>query len=106
MTLTRAAEALKRSQPALSNRLREIERLTDTQIFDRSAGRLNVTPLGQVSLNTARTVLDEPSRAETSIARAGGVAPIHPIGGLEEASRNWRKSPATFARLFPACIST
>ena len=39
ITLTRAAESLSLSQPALSNRLREIERLTDTHIFDRSGGR-------------------------------------------------------------------
>lgn len=72
MTLTRAASSLNLSQPALSNRLREIERLTDTQIFHREGSKLSFTALGTVLLNTARIVLDELNLAEAYLAKAGG----------------------------------
>jgi len=70
MTLARAAEPLNRSQPALSNRLREIERLTDTRIFHRSGTKLSFTALGTVLSNTARIVLDELNLAEACLAKA------------------------------------
>lgn len=69
--LTRAALQLGISQPALSNRLREVERLTATSIFDRGGNRLHFTSLGKILLNAARVVLDELIQAEFHLSQSG-----------------------------------
>jgi LysR family transcriptional regulator, regulator for metE and metH len=69
--LTRAALHLGISQPALSNRLREVERLTGTDIFDRAGNRLHFTSLGKILLNAARVVLDELIQAEFHLSQSG-----------------------------------
>jgi LysR family transcriptional regulator for metE and metH len=66
-SLSRAAEALGISQPALSNRLLEIERLTGAVIFNRVGGRLHFAPSGMALLNAARVILDELHQVECSL---------------------------------------
>jgi LysR family transcriptional regulator for metE and metH len=67
---TRAARNLAISQPALSNRLREVERLTGAKIFDRSSHRLHFTSIGRILLNAAVVVLDELTQAEFYISQS------------------------------------
>lgn len=70
-SLTRAARHLGISQPAFSNRLREVERLTGTDVFNRDGNRLHFTSLGRILLNAARVVLDELIQAEFHLSQSG-----------------------------------
>lgn len=63
-SISKAADALGISQPALSSRLQEVERLSRTACFHRNGNRLSFTQSGLILLNAARLVLDELRRAE------------------------------------------
>lgn len=55
--LARAAERLDMDQSPLSRAMRDLERLLDVQLFDRSARQMRLTWAGQVLLGEARRVL-------------------------------------------------
>lgn len=63
-TMTRAAELLNVTQPALSNRLQDAERILSTDLFIRRGRKLTISAPGQLLLNTATKILDELVRAE------------------------------------------
>jgi LysR family transcriptional regulator for metE and metH len=92
--LTRAALHLGISQPALSNRLREVERLTGTSIFDRSGNRLHFTSLGMILLNAARVVLDELIQAEFHLSQTG--AQSRPVIRIEVRGYNLHRALCPF----------
>ncbi|MEQ9491069.1 MAG: LysR family transcriptional regulator [Alphaproteobacteria bacterium] len=69
-SLTSAADRLGISQPALSNRFREIERLTGAKIFHRTKGHLHFAPSGYALLNAARVILDELHQVEINLEQA------------------------------------
>lgn len=52
-----AAEALHVTQPAVSARIRELERLLEVQLFDRRGRKLLLTSAGQVLLEESRSLL-------------------------------------------------
>lgn len=56
-SVTAAAHALHRSQPAISYRIRQLEDLSDSQLFDRSSQRWTLTPHGQALLSEAQAIL-------------------------------------------------
>ena len=64
MSITEAARTLGLSQPSLSNRLREIERLTGSTLFHRVNNRLHFNSRGLLLLNSSRLILEELDRAE------------------------------------------
>jgi LysR family transcriptional regulator, regulator for metE and metH len=92
--LTRAALHLGISQPALSNRLREVERLTGTSIFDRAGHRLHFTSLGMILLNAARVVLDELIQAEFHLSQSG--AQSRPVIRIEVRGYNLHEALCPF----------
>ena len=53
----RAAEALLIKQSTLSRKVRELEDTIGVQLFDRSSGGVQATPIGQTFLKTARSIL-------------------------------------------------
>lgn len=55
--LTRAAEKLHVSQPALSGRIRALEEALGTELFDRGPGGMSLTPAGTHLLPLAERVL-------------------------------------------------
>jgi LysR family transcriptional regulator for metE and metH len=63
-SISKASDMLGISQPALSSRLQEVERLSRTPCFHRVGNRLSFTQAGLILLNAARMVLDELKRAE------------------------------------------
>ena len=99
--LTRAALHLGISQPALSNRLREVERLTATRIFDRGGNRLHFTSLGKILLNAARVVLDELIQAEFHLSQSG--AQSRPVIRIEVRGYNLHETLCPF---IPQMMST
>jgi DNA-binding transcriptional LysR family regulator len=60
--ITRAAERLHISQPALSAAVRQLEQLLDVELLDRSDRVLGVTPAGEVMLVEGRALLAEADR--------------------------------------------
>ena len=68
-TVTKAAERLFVTQPAVSHALRDMESRLGVQLFQREGRRMVPTPEGERLLETARTVLDEVARAEYDLSR-------------------------------------
>lgn len=56
--LTRAAERLFTSQPAVSAQLKALEESLDVVLFDRTPKGMKLTPSGEILLTQAQTVLD------------------------------------------------
>src|SRR5581483_12518098 len=72
-TVTRAAEELHVTQPAISHRLRELEQRLGTTLFTRAGRRMTLTAEGTRLLESARRVLSEIETVEAELAqyRAG-----------------------------------
>lgn len=68
----KAAEELYLTQPAVSLQIKALEEDLGAQLFDRSGAEVQLTPVGEVLLETARRVQDLLSRAEQEIAALGG----------------------------------
>jgi DNA-binding transcriptional LysR family regulator len=78
---TRAAERLHMGQPALSARIRDLERVVGTPLFRRSTRRVELTAAGEALLPHARAALEAARRAGDALERArqGAVGPL-PLG--------------------------
>ena len=68
--ITRAAEKLGMQQPPLSQRIKEIERQLDVQLFHRKPRGVELTEAGRVFLDNARTMVADYERALRSTRRA------------------------------------
>ncbi len=68
--VTRAANRLHVTQPALSHQLRNLEEAIGMPVFDRVNKKMVLTPAGERLLNSARVVLEELRRAEEEIRSA------------------------------------
>jgi len=66
-SLTRAAELLNISQPALSSRLHDAQEILGTSLFEKRGRRLVITPAGQLLLRSSHTVLKELQRVEEEL---------------------------------------
>jgi LysR family transcriptional regulator for metE and metH len=69
-TLTRAAQRLHLSQPALSHQLRELEEELGGELFQRKTSPLRFTAGGKLMLQTAKRVLGELDRMSRHIRQA------------------------------------
>ncbi|OBC10920.1 LysR family transcriptional regulator [Mycobacterium sp. 852013-50091_SCH5140682] len=70
-SITRAAEALHSSQPAVSQQLAALERETRTQLFHREGRGVRLTPAGRAALSDARRALDAAAAAMRSARVVG-----------------------------------
>ena len=71
-SVSRAAEALSLSQSATSTALGELERLYDTQLFDRVGKALRLNEIGQSLLPQAMELIEHADAIETGLeGRAG-----------------------------------
>jgi DNA-binding transcriptional LysR family regulator len=109
-SLTRAAAALRLTQPGLSAQLQRIEAALGARLFTRSATGAVPTPLGEVVLTRARAVLpamDDLARVTSLAARTGqAVGPVRVgtinsplIGGVLDAIRRLRPEAEVGSRL-------
>lgn len=64
-SVTRAAELLGLTQPALSRQVREAERRLGTSLYERVNKRLRLTPAGDCLLQSAKRILRDLDRAES-----------------------------------------
>jgi DNA-binding transcriptional LysR family regulator len=57
LSFTKAAEALFMTQPAVTFQIRQLEQQFNTRLFDRTQGRVTLTPAGAVALEFAERIL-------------------------------------------------
>lgn len=65
----RAAARIATAQPALSQTIRQLERLLGVELFDRNHRRVALTPAGQLLLSEARLVIGRIERARARVDR-------------------------------------
>jgi LysR family cyn operon transcriptional activator len=85
-SFTRAAEALYVSQPTLSQQVKQLEELLDTQLLDRSGRSVRLTDAGEVYLGYARRALGELD---------AGKRAIHELQDLSRGSLRLGMTPIT-----------
>lgn len=78
-SITRAAQRLYLSQPAVSQAIREIEDTYQIKVFDRIARRIELTDAGRELLAYARPIVDLFEEMETHM-RDGGGQPMLRVG--------------------------
>jgi len=57
LSFTKAAEAVFMTQPAVTFRIRQLEEQFGTRLFDRTAGRITLTPAGVAAVDYAERIL-------------------------------------------------
>ena len=72
MSFTKAAEALCMTQPAVTFQIRQLEEQFDTRLFDRSQGRIALTPAGAVAFEYAERILALAAELDTRMKELTG----------------------------------
>jgi DNA-binding transcriptional LysR family regulator len=103
-TLTRAAEAVGRTQSAVSLQLRRLEEMLDVELFDRSGRAMVLTESGEVMLLHAHRMLELNGDAVTSV-RGHHVAGLVSLGISVDFEHTWLpRAMARFASLHPKIV--
>jgi DNA-binding transcriptional LysR family regulator len=74
MSFSTAAEHLYLTQPAVSLQVRALERSLDVRLFDRTGGRLALTPAGEALLRSATAILNAEAEARRVIDELKGAS--------------------------------
>ncbi len=74
MSFSAAAEQLYLTQPAVSLQIRALERGLGVRLFDRTGGRLALTPAGEALLTSAATILNAEDEARRVIDELRGAS--------------------------------
>lgn len=89
-SVTEAANQIGLTQSALSHRIREVERLLNTEIFYRNNKKLIPTSAGKRLLQSAEVILGELERAENDINKLSmGIKHVVRIGNEVYGSYRW-----------------
>ena len=72
LSFTKAAETLFMTQPAVTFQVRQFEEQLNTRLFDRSQGRITLTPAGMVALEYAERILALSSELDTRLKEMTG----------------------------------
>ncbi|MEM6847435.1 MAG: LysR family transcriptional regulator [Pseudomonadota bacterium] len=86
--MRRAAETLNVSQPALSNRISNLERVMGHALFERTPGGMTVTSDGARLLRYAEHMVDLHDHMRTNLARGSGTETVR-IGASETIAQAW-----------------
>lgn len=102
-SMTRAAEQLNLSQPALSSRLADAEEILGTRLFIRRGRRLSISVPGQMLLQSANSILDELSKVESLLLNyPDQIGQVLRIGMPQYASFGWLPTAIKeFEQMFP-----
>jgi DNA-binding transcriptional LysR family regulator len=76
LSFTKAAEQLFMTQPAVTFQIKQLEEHFNTRLFERSHGRIALTPAGRLVRDYAERILDLSEEMETRVAELTGA-----IGG-------------------------
>ena len=72
LSFTKGAEALFMTQPAVTFQIRQLEEQFNTRLFDRSQGKVVLTPAGVVALEYAERILAQSAELETRMKEMNG----------------------------------
>jgi DNA-binding transcriptional LysR family regulator len=72
LSFTKAADALFMTQPAVTFQIRQLEEQFNTRLFDRSHGRITLTPAGVVALQYAERILAMSAELDARMKEMGG----------------------------------
>jgi DNA-binding transcriptional LysR family regulator len=72
LSFTKAAEQLFMTQPAVTFQVKQLEEHFDTRLFDRSHGRIALTPAGRLVMDYAERVLKLTDEMDTRVAELTG----------------------------------
>jgi DNA-binding transcriptional LysR family regulator len=72
LSFTKAAEAVFMTQPAVTFRIRQLEEQFGTRLFDRTAGRITLTPAGVLAVDYAERILALWGELDTRLKEMGG----------------------------------
>ena len=95
-SVTRAAEKLFISQPAVSKQLRELERSLGMALFHRLSTGVRLTEAGELLLGYSRQIFELETEAEAALRE------LHNLerGRLRASRRNRQSRPFSFAPVF------
>ncbi|TXF11277.1 LysR family transcriptional regulator [Pelomicrobium methylotrophicum] len=81
LSFTKAAELLFMTQPAVTFQVKQLEEHFNTRLFERSHGKISLTPAGQLVFEYAERILNLSSELETRMHEmVGGIAGPLSIG--------------------------
>ena len=72
LSFTKAADALFMTQPAVTFQVRQLEEQFDTRLFDRTHGRISLTPAGAVAYEYAERILALSAEMESRLREMTG----------------------------------
>jgi DNA-binding transcriptional LysR family regulator len=72
LSFTKAAEALCMTQPAVTFQIRQLEEHFNTRLFDRTHGRIALTPAGAVAFAHAEKILALTAELDSALRDMGG----------------------------------
>lgn len=72
LSFTKAADALFMTQPAVTAQIKQLEEHFNTRLFDRTQGRISLTPAGVVALEYAERILALSSEMDDRLKAMGG----------------------------------
>src|SRR5260221_6514526 len=72
LSFTKGAEALFMTQPAVTFQIRQLEEHFNTRLFDRSQGKIVLTPAGGVALGYAQRTLALHGQLDTRLQEMSG----------------------------------
>ncbi|MDB5863193.1 MAG: transcriptional regulator, partial [Betaproteobacteria bacterium] len=68
LSFTKAAEQLFMTQPAVTFQVKQLEEHFNTRLFERSHGRIALTPAGRIVLEYAERILTMSEEMDTRVA--------------------------------------
>ncbi|MFC4052334.1 LysR family transcriptional regulator [Actinomadura syzygii] len=102
---TRAAEALRIAQPALSQQIRKLERQLGVALFERNNHRVELTPAGTALLEHAERILADMAAVEDEMRGwAEGTRGRIRLGGARGLTARLARLLAEFSRQYPAIV--
>ncbi len=72
LSFTKAAEQLFMTQPAVTFQVKQLEEHFNTRLFERSHGRIGLTPAGKLVMSYAERILDLSEEMETRVGELTG----------------------------------
>ncbi len=72
LSFTKAAELLFMTQPAVTFQVKQLEEHFNTRLFERSHGKIALTPAGELALDYAERILNMTAEMETRISELTG----------------------------------
>jgi DNA-binding transcriptional LysR family regulator len=72
LSFTKAAELLFMTQPAVTFQVKQLEEHFNTRLFERSHGKISLTPAGELALDYAERILNMTAEMETRISELTG----------------------------------